>query len=124
MFRELESFFLIIIEFLKFIDFKITTNSFIYSLVEQFLEAHFHKNNYKGKGVYFLKNFSHNFRIYIPPTWGILYEQQSYHYDYLLIRQNRSSVKPDNLIIITGLDLLHPFSYLVFKYTEINIILF
>ena len=34
--------------FLNFIDFKITTNSFIYSLVEQFLETHFHKNNYRG----------------------------------------------------------------------------
>ena len=37
--------------FLKFINFKITTNSLIYSLVEQFLETHFHKNNYRVRGI-------------------------------------------------------------------------
>ena len=65
--------------FLKFINFKITTNSFIYSLVEQFFETHFHKSNYRGKG-YTFEKFSQFFRVYIPPYMGcggILYEQQS-----------------------------------------------
>ena len=63
--------------FLKFVHFKITTNSFIYSLVEQFIKTHFHKNNYRGKGYTFSKTYQ-IFRIYIPPylRWGsILYEQ-------------------------------------------------
>ena len=65
--------------FLKFINFKITTNSFIYSLAEQFLETHFHKNNYRGKGYTFGEKTYQKFRVYIPLTWGergILYEQQ------------------------------------------------
>ena len=49
--------------------FKITSNSFIYSLVEQFLVTHFHKNNYRGKGVYFwgknLPNFSDLYTPYL-----------------------------------------------------------
>ena len=47
--------------FLNLVFVKCRTNSFIYSLVEQFLEAHFHQNNSRGLGVYFLKkllNFS------------------------------------------------------------------
>ena len=65
-------------KFLIFIHFKITTNSFIYSLVEQFLETHFHKNNYRGKGVYFWKKLTNFFGfIYpLPGGGGILYEQQ------------------------------------------------
>ena len=62
--------------FLIFINFKITTNSFIYPLVEQFLETHFHKNNYWARGILLVKIYQ-NFRIYILLTWGvgILYEQ-------------------------------------------------
>ena len=52
--------------FLKFIYFKITTNSSIYSLVEQFLETLLHKNNYKGKGVYFWKNLPNFSDLYTP----------------------------------------------------------
>ena len=51
---------------LKFIDFKITTNSFIYSLVEQSLETHFHKNNYRGKGYTFGKNLPNFSDLYTP----------------------------------------------------------
>ena len=56
--------------FLKFIDFKITSNSFIYSLVEQFFETHFHKNNYRGKGI-LLGKIWQNFKVYIPLTWSV-----------------------------------------------------
>ena len=56
--------------FFKFINFKITTNSFIYSLVEPFLETHFHKNNYRGKGVYFWKKLTKIFGFIYPLTWG------------------------------------------------------
>ena len=65
--------------FFKFINFKITTNSFIYSLVEPFLETHFHKNNYRGKGLYFWKKLTKIFGFIYPLTWDvecILYEQQ------------------------------------------------
>ena len=64
--------------FLKFIDFKMTTNSFIYSLVEQFFEPHFHKNNYRGKGYTFGKNLTKFSGLYTPylGCGGILYEQQ------------------------------------------------
>ena len=65
--------------FLKFIDFKIITNSFIYSLVEQSLETHFHKNNYRGKGYTFgksLPNFSDLYTL-LTGVRGILYEQQT-----------------------------------------------
>ena len=55
--------------FLKFIDFKITTNSFIYSLVEQSLETHFLKNNTGRKGVYFF-NLSIFSGLYTPPYLG------------------------------------------------------
>ena len=46
---EFENFSKFTIQFsiFKFINFKITTNSFIYSLVEQFFETNFHKNNYR-----------------------------------------------------------------------------
>ena len=56
--------------FLKFINFKITTNSFKYSLVEQFFETHFLKSNYRGKGVYFLKNLVNFFGFIYPPYLG------------------------------------------------------
>ena len=63
--------------FLKFIDFKITTNSLIYSLVEQFFETHFHKNNYReGKGGYtFGKNLTKFSSLYtpLPGVWGVYY---------------------------------------------------
>ena len=64
--------------FSKFIHFKITTNSFIYSFVEQFLRTHFHKNNYRGKGYTFgksLPNFSDLYTPYLGGLRGILYEQ-------------------------------------------------
>ena len=57
--------------FLKFIDFKITTNSFIYSSVEQFFETHFHKNNYRGKVYTFGKNLVNFFGLIYPLTWGV-----------------------------------------------------
>ena len=57
--------------FLKFINFKITTNSLTYSLVEQFLETHFCKNNYRGKEGILLAKTYQNFRVYIPLTWGV-----------------------------------------------------
>ena len=43
-----------------------TTNSFIYSLVEQSLETHFHKNNYRGKGYTFRKNLPKFLGLYTP----------------------------------------------------------
>ena len=67
----------------KFIDFKITTNSFIYSLVEQFLETHFHKNNYRGKGI-LLEKIWQNFRVYIPLTWSVGY----------IIRATKDNINP------------------------------
>ena len=58
---------------LKFINFKITTNSFIHSLVEQFLETHFHKNNYRGKGYTFGKNLPYFLGLYTPYLgWGYI----------------------------------------------------
>ena len=51
---------------LKFIDFKISTNSFIYSLVEQSLETHFQNNNYGGKGYTFGKNLPNFSDLYTP----------------------------------------------------------
>ena len=44
--------------------FKITTNSFTYSLVEQFLETHFHKNNYRG--ILLGKNLPNFSSLYTP----------------------------------------------------------
>ena len=41
--------------FLKFIHFKITTNSFKYSLVQQFFETHFLKSNYRVVRGYIFK---------------------------------------------------------------------
>ena len=60
--------------FLKFTNFKITTNSFIYSLVEQFFETHFHKNNYWDKGYTFGKNFTKFSGLYtaLPGVWGYI----------------------------------------------------
>ena len=51
---------------LKFIHFKITTNSFIYLLAKQFLETHFHKNNYRGKGYTFGRNLPKFSGLYTP----------------------------------------------------------
>ena len=45
---EFEKFKIFLFLIFKIINFKITTNSFKYSLVEQFFETHFHKNNYRG----------------------------------------------------------------------------
>ena len=70
-FENFQNFNFSVFPFFKFIDFKITTNSFIYSLVEQFLETHFHKNNYRGKGVYFWEKFDKIFRFIYPLTWGV-----------------------------------------------------
>ena len=55
----------------KFIDFKITTNSFIYSLVEQFFESHFHKKVITGVRGILLGITWQNFQVYIPLTWGV-----------------------------------------------------
>ena len=52
--------------FLKFFLFKITTNSFIYLLVEQFFETHFHKNNYRVKGYTFGENLPKFSGLYTP----------------------------------------------------------
>ena len=76
--------------FKKFIDFKITTNSFIYSLVEQFLETHFHINNYRGKRVYFWEKLDQNFQVYIPPyleCGEVYYTSNTWQY-YSLIQIN------------------------------------
>ena len=74
----------LIFSFLKFINFKITTNSFIYSLVEQFLETHFHKNNLitGGEWYTFGKNLTKFSGLYPPDLGcgGILYEQHASHY--------------------------------------------
>ena len=78
-FENFQNFNFSVFPFLKFIDFKIPTNSFIYSLVEQFLETHFHKNNYRGSGGILLGKTWQKFQVYIPPylgCGGILYEQQ------------------------------------------------
>ena len=79
--------------FLKFIDFKITTNSFIYSLVEQFLEIHFHKNNYRGKGYTFGKNLTKFSGLYTPSLgWGgIIYENQSNNNNQLVCSPGEDS---------------------------------
>ena len=77
---EISQNFIFSFPFLKFINFKITTNSFIYSLVEQSLETHFHKNNYRGKGYIFgkkLPNFSDLYTPYLG-CGDILYEQQAF----------------------------------------------
>ena len=61
--------------FLKFINFKITTNSFIYSLVEQFLETHFHKNNKRWLGSLLLgKKITKFSDLYapLPGVWGYI----------------------------------------------------
>ena len=65
--------------FLKSTHFKITTNSFIYSLVEQFLETHFHKKKVTGLGGILLKKLTKIFGFIYPlPGFGrILYEQKS-----------------------------------------------
>ena len=56
----------------KNINFKITTNSFKYSLVKQFFETHFLKSNYRGvRRVYFLKNLVNFFGFIYPLTWGV-----------------------------------------------------
>ena len=57
--------------FLIFILFKITSNSFIYSLVEQFLETHFHKNNFRVRRVYFWEKLAKIFRFIYLLTWGV-----------------------------------------------------
>ena len=68
---ELKNFQNFSFSFLKYINFKITTNSFKYSLVEQFFENHFHKSNYRGvRGVYFLKNLINFFGFIYPPYLG------------------------------------------------------
>ena len=56
--------------FLIFILFKITSNSFIYSSVEQFLETYIHKNNYRVRGTLFLKNLVNFFGFIYPLTEG------------------------------------------------------
>ena len=55
--------------FKKFIDFKITTNSFIYSLVEQFLKLIFTKIITGVRGILLGKTWQ-NFQVYIPPYLG------------------------------------------------------
>ena len=63
----------------KFINLKNTTNSFIYSLVEQFFETHFTKIITGGKGYTFGKNLTKFSVLYtsLPGVWGILYEQKT-----------------------------------------------
>ena len=68
------SFFLFLFSiFLIFNLFECRANSFIYSFVEQFLEIHFHKNNYRGKGYTFRKNWLNFSGLYTPLTWGVGY---------------------------------------------------
>ena len=68
---ELKNFQNFSFSFLKYINFKIITNSFKYSLVEQFFETHFLKSNYRGvRGVYFLKNLVNFFGFIYPPYLG------------------------------------------------------
>ena len=67
---ELKNFQNFSFSFLKYINFKIITNSFKYSLVEQFFETHFLKSNYRGVRGIFFEKFSQFFRVYIPPYLG------------------------------------------------------
>ena len=63
--------------FFKYINFKVTTNSFKYSLVQKF-ENQFLESNYRGKEGIFFEKFNQFFQVYIPPYLGcgdILYEQ-------------------------------------------------
>ena len=75
----------------KFINFKIITNSFIYSLVEQFLEAHFHKNNYRGKGYTFGKNLTKFSGLYtpLPGVWGYII-RATYEYKDLKVEWDKA----------------------------------
>ena len=57
--------------FLKFINFKITTNSFTYSLLENFLKPIFTKVITGGKGVYILKKLVNFLGFIYPLTWGV-----------------------------------------------------
>ena len=73
--------------FLILILFECRTNSFIYSPVEQFLETHFHKSNYRGKGYTFgnfLPKFSDLYTLLL--VWGYI------------IRATSLSVAYDNTI--------------------------
>ena len=54
----------------KIYSFKNTTNSFKYSLVQNFLKPIFSKVITGGKGGIFFENFSQFFWVYIPPYLG------------------------------------------------------
>ena len=62
---------------------------FIYSLVKQFLETHFHKNNYRS-GYTFWKKKKLNFRVYIPTYlgWGVNYTSNKHWWNKLISRSN------------------------------------
>ena len=85
-FENFQNFNFSVFPFLKFIDFKITTNSFIYSLVEQFLETHFHKNNYRVRGYTLRKNLTKFSGLYtpLPGVWGVYYTSKKCLHSFLL----------------------------------------
>ena len=78
-FENFQNFNFSVFPFLKFIDFKITTNSFIYSLVEQFFETHFQKNNYRVRGYTLGKNLTKFSGLYTPNLGcgGVYYTSNS-----------------------------------------------
>ena len=79
-FKNFSKFQIFSFSFLNFINFKISTNSFKYSLVEQFFETHFLKSNYRGvRGYIFGKNLVNFFGfIYpLPGVWGVYYTSNS-----------------------------------------------
>ena len=58
-------------QFLIFINFEIATNSFIYSLFEQFLKPIFTKVITGVRGIFLGKTWQ-NFQVYIPPYLGYI----------------------------------------------------
>ena len=86
--------------FLAFIHFKITSNSFIYSLVDQFFETIFTKIITGVRGILLEKKNLPKFSgLYTPliGVWGILYEQHT------------------NIIIVSTLKILNE-NYFLKKY--------